>query len=280
MTGASVRAALLERAAAQWAGLGVGLTSPPEHAVVDLEALVLLTAAVGEDDPRVLEGGQSWCGTHGRFLNEARLRRVAAEMRVPEDLGRSLVGSRGRTGPPRDLGPAHPRATAAVLSWVLRATFGVNARADLVATLAARTSRPGTVSELASLVRFGKRNVAIALDDLVLAGVVERQSAGAVPRYALRDRRTLLRWLSLRGDVAYRDWVSEFSIGLQLAGFQARSWSSRLVMAIEARALVAVLRPAIEQAELPPPDLSATGPDFALAFDAWVAQLASRWRVT
>jgi hypothetical protein len=159
---------------------------------------------------------------------------------------------------------------------LLRAAFGVNARADLMANLLARPGSSLTVLELAHLTRFTKRNAAVALEDLVLSGVVERLGLGAVGHFRLRDRRGLLRWLDLPDPVEYPDWVARYTIGLSVSAFQDIDTPSPRVRAIEAREVVTRLRPSIERAGLPGPDLRATGPAFAGAFDVWVDQLAGR----
>ena len=155
----------------------------------------------------------------------------------------------------------------------------VSARADVVANLLARPGSSLTILELAHLTRFTKRNAAVALEDLVLSGVVERLGIGAVGRFRLRDRRGLLRWLDLPASVDYPDWVARFTIGLAVAAFLDADTPSPRVRAIEAREVVTRLRPSIEQAGLPGPDLRVTGPAFAGAFAAWVDQLAGRLEV-
>jgi hypothetical protein len=278
----------------QWSALGVALQAPRERTVVDLEALVGVTAAVGAADARVWEGAIAWCGVHGRSVNSARLKRVVAEMGMSGGaLAEFAVAARRAGGPPwpmagaaepstprrqsrDDLVIVRPTRDAARLLWLLRAAFGVNARADLVANLLARPGSSLTVLELAHLTRFTKRNAAVALEDLVLSGVVERLGPGAVGRFRLRDRGSLLRWLDVPHSIEYPDWVSRYAIGLAVSAFQVTDMGSPRVRAIEAREVVTRLRPSIERAGLPGPDLRATGPAFAGAFDAWVDQLAGR----
>jgi len=292
MSANRLRPALVDRAAMQWSALGVALQAPREPAVVDLEALIGLTAAVGAADARVWDGAIAWCGRHGRFVNSARLKGVVAEMGIAGPGLASFATAARRAGappwspagepqprPPRgesrdDLVVVRPTRDAARLLWFLRATFGVNARADVVANLAARPGSTPTVLELAQLIRFTKRNAAVALEDLVLSGVVERLGPGTVGRFRLRDRRGLLRWLDVPSSVEYPDWVAQFTVGLRVSAFLDADPSSPRVRAIEARAIVTGLRPSIERADLPGPDLRVTGPAFAEEFDGWVDQLA------
>jgi hypothetical protein len=294
MTTSRLHAALVDRAAMQWSALGVTLQAPRERAVVDTEALVGLTAAVGAADARVWEGAIAWCGRHGRSVNSARLKRVVAEMGIAADALAEFGSAARRAGAPPwpvtggaerstprgesrdDLVVVRPTRDAARLLWSLRATFGVNARADIVANLLARPGSLLTVLELAHLTRFTKRNAAVALEDLVLSGVVERLGLGAVGRFRLRDRHGLLRWLDLLDSIDYPDWVARYTIGLAVSAFLGTTTLSPRVRAIEAREVVTRLRPAIERAGLQGPDLRVTGPAFGEAFDAWVDQLAGR----
>jgi len=286
--------ALVDRAAMQWSALGVAIQAPRERTVVDLEALIGLTAALGGVDARVWEGSIAWCGVHGRSVNSARLKRVVAEMGIATDALAEFGAAARRAGAPPwpmagraerstprgesrdDLVLARPARDGARLLWLLRATFGVNARADIVANLLARPGSSLTVLGLAHLTRFTKRNAAVALEDLVLSGVVERLGIGAVGRFRLRDRRGLLRWLDLPASVDYPDEVARYTIDLGVAAFLDTTTPSPRVQAIEAREVVTRLRPSIKGAGLLGQDLRVTGPAFAGAFDAWVDQLAGR----
>ncbi len=297
MGAARLRAALLDRAAAQWASLGVALEGPREQAVVDLEALIGLTAAVGGDDARVWQGGVAWCGRMGRYVNGARLKRVLAEAGVASDAFSVFAAAARRAGAPPWAVDAPPegwvpietarddllvvrRARGAARTlWTLRAAFGVNARADIVATLLARPGLSLTTLEVAHLTRFGKRNVAVALDDLVLSGVVERRPTGSMGRFRLRDEAGLLRWLDLPASIEYPDWVARLSVGRGVLAFLDLPAQSERVRAIEARQVVVGLRTAIERSGDAGPDMRVTGPAFVEAFDAWVTALAGRWEV-
>ena len=295
MSATRLRTALVDRVAAQWTAMGVALQAPAERTVVDLEALIGLTATVGADDARVWRGAVAWCGRHGRFVNNARLRRVVTEMALAgDDLAEFVIAARRAGAPPwlaagpasrsagdraalDDLVVLRPTRDASRLLWHLRATFGVNARADIVANLVARPGSSLTVLEMAHLTRFTKRNAAVALEDLRLAGVVERQGGGTLGRFRLRDPGGLLRWFEQPDAVSYPDWVAQFTVGLAVLAFLEVPAQSERVRAIEARQIATVLRPAIERATLPGPDLRVTGPAFTGAFDTWVEQLARRW---
>ncbi len=60
----------------------------------------------------------------------------------------------------------------------LRAAFGVNARADVLAALLVAPKYGLSVADLARRTRFPKPNVAFAVDALVLTGLLEAQAVG------------------------------------------------------------------------------------------------------
>ena len=79
----ALRAALLNRAWIQWVALGVDAVQEADHAVVDPEALVALTAEIGASDIRLLDVSSDWCVAYGTYVNASRLKRVAREMQSP-----------------------------------------------------------------------------------------------------------------------------------------------------------------------------------------------------
>src|SRR4051812_35093181 len=83
-----LRSALLNRAWIQWVALGVDAQQEEEHAVVDPEALIALTAEIGSGDLRLLDVSTDWCVAYGGYVNASRLKRVSREMQSSgADLG-------------------------------------------------------------------------------------------------------------------------------------------------------------------------------------------------
>lgn len=73
----SLQGALLNRAWIQWAALGVDATVERDDAVVDPEALIALTAELGDADARLRDLSTDWCVAYGRYVNGSRLKQVA-----------------------------------------------------------------------------------------------------------------------------------------------------------------------------------------------------------
>lgn len=287
----SVRAASLDRLAAQWVALGGELDGPSESDPVDLEALLAATARLGPAEARVAEVAIAWCVRFGSAINVARARRVAAELGAAESIGPLAAAVRASGGPAWPLGDAAATAGAwaavgsrgkvvvrdlggpARLNWRLRAGFGVNARADILTSLL-KAAGPMSVAEIAAMTRFGKRNVAGAVADMALAGLVEVERAGNRDRVRLAPDAPVRPWLPA-GLPSVVDWASRWHVVLDTLALEARIEAAPVTArTVERRASTAALRPAILAADLPRPDTAATGAAFGDAYEDWVARLA------
>jgi len=155
----------------------------------------------------------------------------------------------------------------------LRAAFGVNARADVLAALLAASPHDLTAADLARTTRFSKPNVASALDALILAGLVAARPVANERRVGLLLRISLLP--GLRPPVAQPDWVSRFGVALEVCRFELRDGMSTTVRAIEARRLIEGLARRLSAEGMPMPNLDATGDEFASAFDRWLVNFVA-----
>jgi len=283
----SLQAALLDRAWTQWAALGVDATAEPDDAAVDPEALIALTAEQGDADARLRDLSTDWCVGYGRYVNGSRLKQVVRELAVPPDAIGEYVATVAAAGGPvwpmatRPRADYRPRGKARMASAStgprlrirLRAAFGVNARADVLAVLLAASPRDVTVAELARATRFTKPNVASAVDALALAGLIRMHAVGNERRIGLPPKVSVLP--GLRPPVPQPDWAARFGVALEALRFANRTAMSTTVRAIEARRLVEGLRDRILAEAMPMPNLDATGDEFALAFDRWLVELVA-----
>ena len=284
-SGSALQRALLNRAWIQWIALGVDAVGESDDAVVDPEALISLTAELGDADARLRDVSTDWCVAYGRYVNGSRLKQVARELRTPPEAIGEYVATVAAAG-----GPAWPMATLPRPDYEtrgkarlgsalarprlrirLRAAFGVNARADVLAALLADPQIGLSVADLARKTRFTKPNVAFAVDALVLAGLLETRAVGNERRVVLTHNGRILP--GLRPPVAQPDWVIRFGVALELLRFEERDGMSPSVRAIEARRVVESLRHRMASEGLPQPSLDALGDTFADAFDRWVVQL-------
>lgn len=286
----SLENALVNRAWIQWVALGVDAVGEIDDAVVDPEALIALTSELGDADARLRDVATDWCVGFGRYVNGSRLRGVVEELGTPPDLIGEFVATVAVAGGPRWPMGTQPRPgyssrgkarlttamSRARLHLRLRAAFGVNARADILAALLSARSVEMSLADLARVTRFSKLNVSSAVDALTLAGLIEVRSVGNERRMRLGPVDVLPR---LRAPIAQRDWVATFGVALEVLRFQRGEGESLTVRAIDARGLVERLRSRIASARLPEPNLAAIGDDFALAFDRWIVDLVYHLRL-
>ncbi|MEO8571316.1 MAG: MarR family transcriptional regulator [Chloroflexota bacterium] len=284
MTGAgsSLQGALLDRAWIQWGALGVVATVEGDDAVVDPEALIALTAELGDADARLRDLSTDWCVAYGRYVNGSRLKQVVRELGTPGKAIGEYVATVAAAG-----GPAWPMATLPRPDYVtrgkarmasatsrprlrirLRAAFGVNARADILAALLAASPHDLTAADLARTTRFTKPNVASAVDALVLAGLATARHVANERRIGLPSKAPLLP--GLRPPVAQPDWVSRFGVALEVHRFAERDGASTTVRAVEGRRLIQRLLDRMLAEGMPMPNLDTTGDGFAYAFDRWL----------
>ena len=284
-SGSALERALLDRAWIQWIALGVDAVGESDDAVVDPEGLIALTAELGDADARLRDVSTDWCVAYGRYVNGARLKQVVRELGTPLEAIGEYVATVAAAG-----GPAWPMTTQPRPDYAsrgkarldsaqsrprlrirLRAAFGVNARADVLAALLAAPQNGLSIADLARRTRFTKPTTAFAVDALVLAGLVKARTVGNERRLVLTKPGEILP--GLRPPIVQPDWVARFGVALEVLRFAARDGMSPSVRAIEARRLVDGLLVRIASEGLPEPNLEAIGSDFADAFDRWVVQL-------
>jgi hypothetical protein len=285
----SLQSALLNRAWIQWIALGVDAVGERDDDVVDPEALIALTAELGDADARLRDVSTDWCVAYGRYVNGSRLKQVTRELGTPPEAIGEYVATVAAAG-----GPAWPMATHPRPKYVtrgkarlesagsrprlrvrLRAAFGVNARADVLAALLAAPQNGLSVADLARKTRFTKPSTAFAVDALVLAGLLEARAVGNERRLVLAKLGAILP--GLRPPIVQPDWVARFGVALEVLRFD-RHGLSPSVRAIEERRVVESLLARISGEGLPTPNIDAFGIDFAYAFDRWIVQLVDSLR--
>jgi hypothetical protein len=283
----SLREAAVDRVAAQWIALGCQLAGGAETAVVDLEALVAITAEIGESSPRVYVAALDWCVAYGQAVNSARLKNVAAGIGVRATALAELAGAVRAAGGPRwpfalAGSSRQPRGKIVVadlssparLLWRVRSAFGVNARADILVALLTMPSPAVSISELARTTHFAKRNVAQAAYGMRLAGLVQIDRVGNEDRARIPPDSPLRPWLVPGPPPPCIDWPARWRVVLRaIAAAESLRASGAIVRAVESRAAIEPLLPLLNDAALPRPDLTASGAAFAGAFDAWLSQL-------
>lgn len=166
---------LLDLAWSHWTALGVAGASSPSAVAVDLEALLLLTAELAVDDPRLRDESLDWCVRNCRFISKPRLKQLL-KLAPPvtqsrfASFARALEEHAGGTWPSAERGERWPVRLSgksqapdlqrpALIRLRLRALFGVDARADLLAALLSFESQKFSAADLV-FVGYTKRNIA------------------------------------------------------------------------------------------------------------------------
>ncbi len=289
LASASLQRASIDRIAAGWIALGGQLEGDPDATVVDPEALIAATAELARDEDRILGVALDWCVAYGDSVNSARLRRIARTMDATAALASFAVVVGASGGPTWFQGEgATPMAASlrgkvavrdlsapARLVWRLRSAFGVNARADILALLL--SSPAGTQMRVADIARrtgFSKRNAAIAIESMALAGVVEADRKGNSDRVALSVDSPLRAFLPRL--VAAPDWISRWTVAIEILRLVERlADAPDGAVIVEERLAADSLGPMLRDADVPRPDLTVRGPAFAAAFDVWIEALAA-----
>ena len=158
----------------------------------------------------------------------------------------------------------------------LRAAFGVNARADVLAALLVAPQNGLSIADLARRTRFTKPTTAFAVDALVLAGLLGARTVGNERRLVLTKPGEILP--GLRPPIVQPDWVARFGVALAVLRFDRQVGMSPSVRSIEARRLVEGLLARIASEGLPEPDPEAVGDQFSSALDRWIVQLVDSFR--
>jgi hypothetical protein len=268
-SGSALQNALLNRAWIQW---------------------IALTAELGDADARLRDVSTDWCVAYGRYVNGSRLKQVVRELRTPPDAIGEYVATVAVSGGPtwpmatqprpeyetRGKARLDPARSRSRLRIRLRAAFGVNARADVLAALLAAPQNGLSVADLARKTRFTKPSTAFAVDALVLAGLLEARTVGNERRLVLTKPGEILP--GLRPPIVQPDWVARFGVALEVLRFAERDGMSPSVRAIEARRVVEGLLARSTSEGLPEPNLDTFGDQFSSAFDRWVVQLVDSLR--
>lgn len=177
----------------QWTTLGVAGLEVVGSTAIDLEALLILTAQLSPQDPRLRDEALDWCTKSHRLISKPRLKQL---LKLASPMVRSSFGSFAATlqhqvgGLWPDAERAAPwnvrfseksRAPSldqpALIGLKSRALFGVSARADVITALLDWPAPDFGAADVV-FVGYTKRNLADALDNLADAGLFYSRRVG------------------------------------------------------------------------------------------------------
>lgn len=269
---ASLVELLLDLAWSHWAALGVAGSVRAADVPVDLEALLILTGELADEDPRLREEALDWCSRFHGFASKPRLKQLLRRSPpsaqsafgrfagvLEHHAGVRWPGSSGAGPVPTSLSGKSrlPALTEpALLSLRLRALFGVGARADIIGAVLSRPSEDFGAADLV-FVGYSKRNLAEALDMLAAAGLFRTRRTGNRVRFSWHRRDQLSALLAPVPDLI-PVWSSTLRV---MSGFldlltRMQGRSDRLA-AVEAARCLRQLSGDLQALGVEPPDLPA-----------------------
>jgi hypothetical protein len=256
---ATLREATAQAAWVQWSAIfTVAASRRPARSIVDPEALLLVSIALRDHEPRLWSAAVVWAqfGAHllsvQRAKNLSRLFPPATQERLGEfarlatqdggDLRwRSLVqrgaGQETTRGRPREGAPRIEGGAALMLR--LRLGLGVGIKPDVLAHLIGHAGGAMPVILIAKATSYYGRAVRRALEDLAAADFVE-----ARPTAPISYRTDTRKWAALLAidpsdPPAWRSWAQVYAFVAALDQWsRALPSDSRFVLASEARDLV------------------------------------------
>ena len=221
----TLRDKLLELFWRQWRTLGVSAHGRETDHLLDLEALILATAALGAHDRRLLEASGRWLRSFREWVNLARLRRMSAAFTRPDaSLKRPLVtkaiwddviaSASENPGNPGMKPVAAPPLLkkAALMQLYLRGIFGVNARVEILIYLFLETG--GNSNQISREIDFDQKNVYRILERWVEAGFIHKESGKKQNIYSQERGRILLP--NVQAPFAFWSWSRFFQFYTRL----------------------------------------------------------------
>lgn len=273
-----------------WMEMGVSGTANRRHSdiAVDPEALVLLTAGVQDDDPRLRDEALDWCIRYGQFISGSRLRNLLAKAneKTREAFGvfaatvnaNSGLRWRGATKPrtyePTGRSRIDDFSRPSLVTLRLRALFGVNAKAEVLRIYVSAPDAEHSASDLAREVGFTKRSVWNALDALCKGGWLETLPVRNRIHYRLRTPSILGKFIG-RLPGKYWKWPAIVRV---VSGVRAildrRALYGEVARDVEVRKACENLIPDMAVARFGQP-AHKEGEPFLLAFEQWAIELVT-----
>lgn len=178
---------LIDLCWSQWTELGVsGVVRKHQNVLIAPEELILLTALVGEYDPRLRDESLDWCVRYHQFISVSRLRVLAkcfgSAVNQPfSEFAATLNSVSNANWPllvpvtalkfkPSGKSRLSSLELPSLLYLRMRSIFGVGARADLLTFFLVQKKATFTASD-ATEIGYTKRNLADIMDGFVRAGV-------------------------------------------------------------------------------------------------------------
>jgi len=253
------RECLIEIHWKQWSALGVSSHIPSEkHWILDVEALLASTLAIGLCDKRLLSLCVEWWIKNGDWVNYARLKRILKDFASPMPNSTELLLNSGvikilsntieRLKPiskklpdfnvsegillqeyEKVFGAFQIRNIVkqleilkppSLLQLLLRSYFGIDANVEVLMYLLIYNA--GNSNEIARKTHHSQRNIYTILERWVKAGMLTKVNR----EYSLNKKKEWFRILELKKNFGYINWVRTFLfLDRLLKAFSISKWS-------------------------------------------------------
>ncbi len=275
-----------------WVELGIsGWTATHREWAVDPEPLIVFTAFLKDEDPRLRDEATDWCIRNWRHVSKTRLRNLVRDQ--PQD-GREAFGEfaatvgehAGVTWPyaaePRRFivtgRSATPQLDQPSMVWLrLRAMFGLGARTEILRHFLAQENGRTSVATISAATNYTKRNVAEECETLEQSGVLSVRPVGNRFYYSLAKRSELEAFVGRMP--AYRpNWTAMLNVARQLVDLESQAaLSTTRTLAIKARKAIAEIEPDLDELEIDPPSSGIRGEDLWPAIRELGTETLGRW---
>lgn len=257
-----------------WVELGVsGLGDTHRNWAVDPEPLILLTASLGDRDPRLRDETTDWCIRNWRFVSKTRLKNLLR--RQPEavrdafgEFSATVGAHAGITWPGATEARSYTvtgRSTLPPLdrpspAWLrLRAMFGLGARTEILRYFLSRPGSAPSIARLADATAYTKRNVAEECETLHRAGVLAVRVIANRFYYSLARRPELEKFVGALPDVR-PDWTAMSNIARELVDLEEQVESaSHRAIPVKVRQTLRRIEGDLEELDIDPPSEDVRG---------------------
>jgi hypothetical protein len=232
----------------QWAALGVSSYVPPErYWIVDLEALISSTVAIGLWDQRLLSCSMEWLVKNAEWMNLSRLKRISLAFMEPipglgapllapkalelyldhyNDISRKKISFKKYDSPiadeftvgeyesffnqyrSKDTVTKPKLKEPSLIQLFLRSIFGVNAHVEILIYLL--THESGNSNLIAREIFYNQKNVHKVLGKWTAAQFVTKISEKRASYYSLKMKKELEGAFGMKETSSYLNWTRNF----------------------------------------------------------------------
>jgi len=275
-----------------WVELGVsGWTATHREWAIDPEPLIVFTAFLEDEDPRLRDEATDWCIRNWRYVSKTRLRNLVRDQpqSVRDSFGvfAATVGEHAGVTWPYASEPrrfvvtgrsAAPQLDQPSMVWLrLRAMFGLGARTEILRHFLAQEDGRTSVATVSAATNYTKRNVAEECETLEHAGVLSVRAVGNRFYYSLAKRSELEAFVGST-PANLPSWTAMLNVARQLLELETQTVSSTArILAVKARKAIDEAEADLDELEIDPPTSDIRGEDLWSAVISMGRKTLGEW---